>query len=462
MNEEKPLPPRFSHVLVSRRRLGRRAVLFAGFAGLLAIMATAGVYSLQIAREIQDSNTQMRRDFLSRDRTLDHIRSNLYESGNIVRDYLLVGSEQNGAETLRNDLKAIHDDMETALTAYSRSLRPDERRPFQQLTTEVRTYRSTLNPIFEWDAKAKRHRGTWFLRHEVLPRRTTVLKIAREIGDVNEQALQESERRIADKFTQFRRRLHAITGFGLWLGLVLAALTVTFTLRLEKTAERRYQESLLGQAELKKLSARLLDAQESERRTISRELHDEVGQSLSAILMDIDNLRTVPGAGCVFQQGLKKIKTLLENTLNVIRNMSLLLRPSMLDDLGLVAALEWQAREVTKRAGLLVDLVEKDVSDTLPEEYKTCVYRVVQEALSNCSKHAHARKVRIVVHQDAERLVLNIQDDGKGFDSLRVRGLGLIGMSERVTHLSGTFEIESNEGIGTQLRIELPLAGRLN
>jgi len=94
----------------------------------------------------------------------------------------------------------------------------------------------------------------------------------------------------------------------------------------------------------------------------------------------------------------------------------------------------------------------------LPEEYRTCVYRVVQEALSNCSKHARAKSVRIIVRQELERLLLTIEDDGKGFDVHRVRGLGLIGMSERVTHLSGTFEAESQEGRGTLLRIELPLA----
>jgi signal transduction histidine kinase len=107
---------------------------------------------------------------------------------------------------------------------------------------------------------------------------------------------------------------------------------------------------------------------------------------------------------------------------------------------------------------LKVDIVEKNVTDTLPEEYKTCVYRVVQEALNNCSKHARAKNVRIIVRQELERLLLTIEDDGEGFDVHRVRGLGLIGMSERVTHLSGTFEAESQEGRGTRLRIELPLA----
>jgi signal transduction histidine kinase len=439
-------------------RWGARIARIAGFGGLLAILAAQGFYSLKIAWQIQVSNTEMRRDFLSRDRTLEQIRSALYESGNVVRDYVLVEPGENKPETLRAELETTRDDMETALKVYSLSLRPEERRPFQQLAAEVETYWSTLEPIFDWDAKARRNRGNWFLRHEVLPRRTTVLAIAHEVSEVNEQALQEDERRVADLFAQFQRRLQIITALGLGLGLVLAALTVTYTLRLEKMADVRYQESLRIQKELKNLSARLVSAQEGERRAISRELHDEVGQSLGALLMEVDHLAAMLGPDGVFRERLDRMRPLVENCVSVVRNISLLLRPSMLDDLGLVAALDWQAREVAKRSGLTVDIVEKNVSDTLPEEYKTCVYRVVQEALSNCSKHAGAKRVRIIVRQELERLLLTIEDDGKGFDVQRVRGLGLIGMSERVTHLSGTFEAKSQKGRGTHLRIELPLA----
>jgi signal transduction histidine kinase len=284
--------------------------------------------------------------------------------------------------------------------------------------------------------------------------------MAREIGKVNEQSMQEDERRVAERFAQFRRRLQAITALGLCLSLVLAGLTVTHTLRLERVTDLQYQQSLRVQAELKELSARLVDAQESERRAISMELHDEVGQSLSALLMDVDRLAAASRPATPTRESLEKIKTQVENTVNVIRNMSLLLRPSMLDDLGLVAALEWQAREVTKRTGMFVDLAEENVSDSLPEEHRTCVYRVVQEALNNCSKHAHARRVQILVLQQSDRLILNIHDDGRGFDAIRVRGLGLLGMSERVAHLNGTLKIESEEGRGTALRIELPLAGQ--
>src|SRR6266481_3247818 len=205
---------------------------------------------------------------------------------------------------------------------YSFSLRPEERGPFQQLATEVETYWSTLEPIFDWDAKARRYRGHWFLQHEVLPRRTTVLAIAREVSEVNEQALQEDERRVDELFAQFQRRLQIITALGLGVSLVLAALTVTYTLRLEKMADGRYQESLRNQNELKELSARLVSAQEGERRAISRELHDEVGQSLGALLMEVDNLAATLGPEAAFRERLDKMRPLVENCVDIVRNSS--------------------------------------------------------------------------------------------------------------------------------------------
>jgi signal transduction histidine kinase len=157
------------------------------------------------------------------------------------------------------------------------------------------------------------------------------------------------------------------------------------------------------------------------------------------------------------QEQLRSIRRLAEKTVAVVRNMSLLLRPSMLDDLGLAPALQWQAREVSRTTGLRVN-VAAEVSDDLPEEHKTCVYRVVQEALRNCYRHAKAQSVRIHVKQEPTRLFLSIQDDGSGFQPGRDKGLGLLGMEERVKHLGGVFHVVSEEGAGALLSVELPLS----
>ena len=149
---------------------------------------------------------------------------------------------------------------------------------------------------------------------------------------------------------------------------------------------------------------------------------------------------------------------MVEDSVGVVRNMALLLRPSMLDDLGLVPALQWQAREVSKRTGVRVKVAAEGVSEDLPEDHKTCIYRVVQEALHNCVQHSEASMVRVTVRQEPSRILLAIQDDGKGFDAQQERGMGLLGMQERVSHLGGTFSVESLPGSGAIVCIVLPLS----
>ena len=441
----------------SQRRFGPRAELFAGFGALLALMAVMSVDSLRTLRAIETSDAQIRRDFLYRERTLEQARTGLYESGNIVRDYILGGSDRNAQARLHQEFQSIRDATNAALRSCIESLPPSGREPFQHLAAELQNYWSALDPIFESDAKEAQKRSDSFLRSGVQSQHATVLVIAKEVSAVNQSGLEEGERRIAAVFARFRSRLQAVIVFAFGLGLMLASATIVYTSRLEKRVEEKYKESLQAQRELKKLSKRLVDAQEQERRAISRELHDEVGQSLSALLMDVERLSAIPGKDGEYQHALENIKTLAENSVTEVRNLALLLRPSMLDDLGLVAALEWQAREVSKRTGMLVGLVEENVSDSLPEEHKTCVYRIVQEALNNCSKHAYAKHVQVTIRQKPGRLSLTIQDDGKGFDPVRARGLGLVGMTERVSQLNGILKVDSVAGRGTSLCVDLPL-----
>jgi signal transduction histidine kinase len=132
----------------------------------------------------------------------------------------------------------------------------------------------------------------------------------------------------------------------------------------------------------------------------------------------------------------------------------------MLDDLGLIPAVQWQAREVSRTSNVYVQVQADPIPEDLPDEYKTCIYRIVQEALRNAVRHAHAKSVRVRLTHDTEHLVLAIEDDGQGFLPQRDKGLGLLGMQERVNHLDGKFSVESDPGEGTLIRVELPLALR--
>jgi signal transduction histidine kinase len=372
-----------------------------------------------------------------------------------LREYALAHPNANGSDTFRHQLRSMSDRTNATLSSCMQSLSSDQRVPFQNLSDELNNYWSMVDRVFD-AGTAKQARSQ--LHSSALAQHATVMAITRDVSALNELELRDAERKIAEVFAQFRARVRTGTIVAFALGLLLAASTIVYVGRLEQRAEDKYQDSLRSQRELKALSKRLVDAQEEERRALSRDLHDQIAQSLSALLMDVENLAESSRNGAVVREGLQRIKLLAETCVNEVRNMALLLRPSMLDDLGLVAALQWHAREISKRTGLLVDVVDDHFADTLPEEHKTCVYRVVQEALHNCANHAHARKVRVVLRENSDHFTLSIEDDGIGFDPRRNRGLGMLGMQERATRLGGSFKVESSPGHGTRIRCDLPLA----
>jgi len=241
--------------------------------------------------------------------------------------------------------------------------------------------------------------------------------------------------------------------------LLLAAGCLLYIIRIERQNRSRYQEVLKARGALEQLSARLVDAQETERRTISRELHDQVGQTLNALLVEAANLaKRIQADDAVSLRYLDNIRKFADSSVNSIRDIALLLRPSMLDDLGLMPALEWQAREVSRRSGVNIKVIAENVSDSLPDEMRTGIYRVVQEALQNVFRHSRAKSAVVMVRQDDGALSLSVEDDGSGFDPEKTRGLGMLGMEERVRQLGGRFEVQSAPGKGTVLKVKLPIA----
>jgi signal transduction histidine kinase len=289
-----------------------------------------------------------------------------------------------------------------------------------------------------------------------------MLDIADQIGAINESQMQAGKDRVEQTFSSMAKRVAITIALTIGLGLVLAAFTTGKILGLEAATTANLAEINGARVELRRLSASLVAAQENERRSISRELHDEIGQALTGVLVELANLSTAIRTGDLEALAAKtaEIKREVESSIGVVRNMALLLRPSMLDDLGLVPALQWQAREVSKRSGIWVKVAADAISEDLPEAHKTCVYRIVQEALHNAVQHAAARNIKVTVAEDSDRLRLAIEDDGKGFQAQQGKGMGLLGMEERVRHLGGDFAVQSAPGQGTAVRVSLPLPSR--
>jgi signal transduction histidine kinase len=430
-------------------------VLWLGFGGLLVCILGAAVGTLTSLDRVRQDETRIRRAFLGRMGSLEQIRSQIYLSGTYVRDFLL-SPDPSGAAAQTSRMSALEGQSYASLEAYRRLVDAAEQEPFQSLQAEIEAYWRVLDRMLQWTPAERSKLRESFFYDELIPRRNGMLQIADRIAAANERGLARAEDQLQASSEGLRRTLLATFAITLVGGLVLALLTIGHTLRLERELEHRLEENSRARADLQELSAKLVRAQENERRTLARELHDEVGQSLSAILMEAEN------AACAenFNEAREHIgaaRELAEKTVNEVRDLALLLRPSMLDDFGLVPALNWHAREMTKRTGLNVVLSADETADDLPDEHKTCIYRLVQEAINNAARHANARVVEVDLKREPERVRCHVRDDGVGFDTRVVRGLGLLGMEERVRRLGGALAIDSQPGRGATIMAELPV-----
>ncbi len=226
-----------------------------------------------------------------------------------------------------------------------------------------------------------------------------------------------------------------------------------------KEAQRRLEES---QAQLRRLSAHLQAAREEERLRIAREVHDELGQALAGLKMDVAWLqRAQNGAlGDAVTQKLEDMARLIDATVHTVRRISAELRPAMLDDLGLAAAIEWQLDEFRARTGLECLLNSNLETPPLSQDSATALFRIFQETLTNVTRHAHATRVVVTLEESLEALTLRVQDNGRGIteaDIGKARSFGLLGMRERVHLLSGEIDIRGAPGQGTTITVRIPL-----
>lgn len=233
----------------------------------------------------------------------------------------------------------------------------------------------------------------------------------------------------------------------------------------DEIAERKQAEEALRETtrRLQTLSRRELEIQETERRAVARELHDEIGQALTAIKINLQALERLPDA-IPLGLRLEDSIAIAEQTIQQVRDLALTLRPALLDDLGLVPALRWYVDRQAQRAGFTAHFVAEPVAARLPAEIETVCFRVVQEALTNVIRYAQARQVHVELRPCGRELHLCVRDDGLGFDVPAARqchahggSLGLLGMQERVESVGGQLEILSAPTRGTEVRAQIPL-----
>jgi signal transduction histidine kinase len=422
------------------------------FLCLLLLVPLFGWIVSRKAVQIDRTASRAHRLYEQGDDAITDIRGDVYSAALLLRDAAM--EQQTGS--IRNKVYTLRASNEAHLKAL-RSLLPATQYPkLEHLRHELNAYwtsvTETVHQIERGDISAPAYAKSR------TDQRQSVLELAEQIDALNTANLALEEREVEDQQQALRRFAATATGALLVLGFVIAGGSTLYLARLERMSAEQKQRSEQAEFELRRLSNKLVRAQEDERKTISRELHDEVGQILTGLRMELGSLS--PGeADDTFRQRLDSVKALTEDALRAVRNLALLLRPSMLDDLGLGPALRWQAKETSRRSGIPVSVEIHGDLDGLPETHRICLYRATQEALTNCAKHSEATRVAITVAQDKDVVSASIQDNGRGFQrqGVRTRGMGLVGLDERVRALEGRLTISSEDGAGTLIRVELPV-----
>jgi signal transduction histidine kinase len=426
-------------------RLKTWLVAALGLGSLVVLIAVSMLASSRRAQEIYAQLDELGAHHRRVEANLRRLRSDVNLSGIFVRDYLLDVARERGPE-YRQQISELRRTSLATLAELRTLVKHDDR--IASLQAQLDEYWTAFDPLFDWTPSEKIINSAGFLRREVVPRREAALTIAQEIEELNNANVASQREEVARRHAAFRAELRRLLWQTVLLGVVVAVIVVV---RL-RVLERRSEEA---EHQMRELSQQLVNTQEEERKNLSRELHDHVAQVLTGLRMELGRIERISATvGPVVAE----CKALVDDMFRTVRNLALGLRPSMLDDFGLQAALEWQARDFMSRYAIDVDLTMGGNFDALPDKHRTCVYRVVQEAMTNCVRHAEAKRIEIAVSAVGHELHVRVSDDGRGLDAgQRWTGLGLRGIDERVKELQGTMVISRGATGGTTVLVSIPV-----
>jgi signal transduction histidine kinase len=419
------------------------------FGVLLFLLALFAWLVYQEAAQIHEHTKTARQVYKSVDDAISDIQANINKGALIEQSSLRTSDVVEAARRIAELKRSTAEDCATLESGIDPSQKPR----ILALQQGLKEYWSSIQQSL---VSPRTPRGEQSLFSELESQPEKVLDLAGQIDSLNQASLAHEEEEIEAQQTKLREFAIAATLTLLLLECVVAVFSTAYMARLDNVSQAERNRAEKAEQELRRLSNQLVRVQEEERKTISRELHDEVGQLLTGLRMELGTLSN-SDPDEEFRERLASVKQLAEACLRSVRDLALLVRPSMLDDLGLEPALHWQAKEFSRRYGIPVSVNVEGRLDGLPEALRLCLYRAIQEAMTNCGKHADANQVTIIVKQDETQVIASVHDDGRGFDAFsQTPGLGLMGMTERVRALKGRMSVDSEPGGGTSICVELP------
>lgn len=444
-------------------RLSIRTALAVGSCVTLALWFYTGVAFTQRIQSLRRDAADAASRHMRAQEALSTVRATVLVSSVRVRDALLDPTPGNLLEN-RKRIEEANRVIRTAIESYDPVLgRASQMEQLVRLSAAVDQFHATSLDILTDAAGQAPNRIREVLNRHIVPRRDAALAISEEIQTLNREAFIAQQSEISTMHEAAEARGRRQLGVALIIGLASMLLTSLYAGRLESRLRYQLQRDAKLSADLQQMAGRVIGAQEEERRVIARELHDEVGQVLGALRIEIAGAQRAIAAGTATTDTLGEAQAITEGALQTVRNLSQLLHPATLDDLGLPTALEASLRTFERRHRVRTRLQQVDVPPRMPREIELAVYRIVQESVTNVGKHARASQCDVRLTKLSDRLLIEVEDDGIGFieDTDRpivARGLGLISIRERASRLGGTFNILSAPGEGTRIIITLPQA----
>lgn len=446
----------------SSRLTGVKPSLTIGYGLVLVLLLFNGYMSIKKMEEVKQKNYLINNNYALSTQLLSRMQADILLMGLAIRNYLFV-SEPMASSYYEGTLREIKRSIDDTSREYNYlATLEDERENWPKLRREVEDYWKAAQEVLALHKQQRFDEAKDLLIS--MAKKESLFKIANHLISLNRQAAEGEQERLIGIYASFRKNIIVYTAACLSVGFLVAFLASRHVVRLQQEILEQHQRGLENKANLQRLAARLVTAQEEERKAISRELHDEIGQALTAIKINLSMIeRKLPTSEKSLHERVAETRSIAEQTLEEVRELSQILRPMILDDLGLIPTLQWYIDKFSKRTGIDVRFAALDIDERLPVELEVHLYRIVQEALSNISRHAQAKKAKVSIRRYGSALQLSVDDDGKGFnpkDACRGnsgRGSGLIGMQERAMHIGGTFKINSSIGRGTHIYVEVPI-----
>lgn len=445
----------------SLRGLTIRAALALGLGATLVLWLATGYRMTRQMESLEARSSTITTRYMRAQAQLSTVRAHVLLGSVLVRDALLDPNPAT-ARTYRKRFEETYAAADRALQEYEPVLgHADERDRLASLRVEIDEFRDAMLAALDAAALGDADQPGVLLQRDVMPQREVALRVSEQVQTMNREAFVQHGTETTAVYRESQRNAWTQLGVALVLSVAIGVLAAAHAGRLERRIGRQRVRDQQLTSDLQRLSTRLVSLREDERRSIARELHDEVGQALAAVKVELALAQQADAADALTPR-LARVQSIAEDTLQRIRTMSHLLHPSLLDDLGLEAALEAHLRGVERRHGMPVTFTHVNAGQRLAPELETAVYRAVQEAVTNVVTHARATRCDVRLEGRESSVRVTVEDDGSGFDPAGEpaagprAGLGLISIRERVAQFGGAFHLESAPGRGTRLTIELP------